>query len=280
MPVFDTPEPITATIDSAAGHVRIIATDRADTVVEIRPSDESREADVQAAGQTQVEYASGQLLVRMPKHRMRSAFGRSPSVEVTLELPSDSRVTAEGWGNFRAEGRLGDSTFHSGAGNIRLAEAGRLKLRSGAGDISVGRAVGHVDASTGSGKVWIGEMDGSVTVKSSNGDIVLGEVTGEIHLKTANGNISIDRALAVVDAKTAAGNVRVGEVVRGSVVLMTSYGEIEFGVRTGTAARLDVSSRQGQVRSDLDAADGPEPTDETVEVRARTGFGDILIRRR
>jgi hypothetical protein len=34
------------------------------------------------------------------------------------------------------------------------------------------------------------------------------------------------------------------------------------------------------VSSDLDASDGPEPGDERVEVRARTGFGDITIRRR
>jgi hypothetical protein len=33
------------------------------------------------------------------------------------------------------------------------------------------------------------------------------------------------------------------------------------------------------VRSDLDAAVAPEPSDETVEVRARTGYGDIVIRR-
>jgi hypothetical protein len=33
------------------------------------------------------------------------------------------------------------------------------------------------------------------------------------------------------------------------------------------------------VRSDLDASDSPEQSDETVEVRARTGYGDIVIRR-
>ena len=33
------------------------------------------------------------------------------------------------------------------------------------------------------------------------------------------------------------------------------------------------------MRNQLDAADGPEPADETVEVRARTCYGDIAIRR-
>jgi hypothetical protein len=33
------------------------------------------------------------------------------------------------------------------------------------------------------------------------------------------------------------------------------------------------------VHNTLDTADGPEPSDETVEIRARTSYGDILIRR-
>ena len=41
MPTFDTPEPITATIDLAIGDVRISAGERGTTVVEVRPSDAS-----------------------------------------------------------------------------------------------------------------------------------------------------------------------------------------------------------------------------------------------
>jgi hypothetical protein len=40
-----------------------------------------------------------------------------------------------------------------------------------------------------------------------------------------------------------------------------------------------VSTQFGRVHNHLDAADGPEPADETVEVRARTSYGDIVIRR-
>ena len=39
MPTFDTPEPITVVIDLSVGDVRITASDRADTVVEVRPTD-------------------------------------------------------------------------------------------------------------------------------------------------------------------------------------------------------------------------------------------------
>ncbi|GAB2830347.1 DUF4097 family beta strand repeat-containing protein [Actinoallomurus bryophytorum] len=279
MPIFDTPEPITAVIEITAGRVEIKASDRADTVVEVRPRDETREADVHAAEQTQVEYSNGQLSVRAPKNKLRSLLGRYPSIELTIELPSDSRVDAKGWADYRSEGRIGESSFDTAAGSIRLEETGGLKLRTAAGNVSVGRSSGHIDVSTSSGKIWIGEVDGGAVVKTANGDIIVGEVTDDVRLNTANGDISVHRALAAVSAKTAYGSVRIGEVVRGTIVLETSFGELELGVREGTAAWLDVNSKHGSIRSDLQASDNPAASDDTVEVRARTGYGDIVIRR-
>ncbi|HZE33358.1 MAG TPA: DUF4097 family beta strand repeat-containing protein [Actinoallomurus sp.] len=279
MPIFETPEPITAVIEITAGRVQINASDRADTVVDVRPRDETRDIDVHAAEQTQVEYAGGQLSVRAPKNKLRSLLGRPPSIEVTIEVPSDSRVDAKGWADYRSEGRIGESSFDTAAGNIRLDQTGGLKLRTAAGNVSVGRSNGHTDVSTSSGKIWIGEIDGAAVVKTANGDITVGEVTDDVRLNTANGDITVHRALAAVSAKTAFGGVRIGEVVRGTVVLETSFGELELGVREGTAAWLDVNSQHGSVRSDLEASDGPEASADTVKVRARTGYGDIVIRR-
>jgi hypothetical protein len=62
-------------------------------------------------------------------------------------------------------------------------------------------------------------------------------------------------------------------------VVETKVGDLEVGIREGTAAWLDVSAGVGQVHNALDTADAPEPSAETVEVRARTSFGDIVIRR-
>jgi len=48
MPNFETPEPISVTFELGVGNVRIAASDRTDTTVDVRPSDESDESDVQA----------------------------------------------------------------------------------------------------------------------------------------------------------------------------------------------------------------------------------------
>jgi len=279
MPTFDTPEPITATIDLAIGDVRISAADRGTTVVDVQPSDASSEEDLKLAEQIRVEYANEQLLVKAPK--LRSWLSRrGPSVDVTIELPAGSRVHgALGLGDVHCDGRLGDCRIKTGLGRIGLDQADTLNLRSGAGDISVERAAGRAEVTAGSGDVRLREVDGSAVIKNSNGDTWVGTAAGDLRLNAANGSIAVDLAQASVGAKSANGDVRLGEVVRGSVVLETKIGDLEVGIREGTAAWLDVNSQFGRVHNALEAADGPQTSAETVEVRARTSVGEVVIRR-
>ncbi len=67
MPVFDTPESIIIDIDLPVGDAEIIASDRVDTVVEVRPRNASSKSDISAAEQTTVAYDAGRLTIRSPK---------------------------------------------------------------------------------------------------------------------------------------------------------------------------------------------------------------------
>ena len=49
MRTFDTPRPITITVELNVGDVRVVAADRADTVVNVRPTDEAKKAEEMAA---------------------------------------------------------------------------------------------------------------------------------------------------------------------------------------------------------------------------------------
>ncbi|KRE22344.1 DUF4097 family beta strand repeat-containing protein [Agromyces sp. Soil535] len=281
MPVFATPEPISVTLDLAAANVRFIASDRADTVVEVRPSRPSKPADVKAAEQAEVEYTDGGLRVHTSKGRLYYAwFAAGESVDITIELPTGSAVRGEiSYGNVRTEGRLGWCAVKTGAGEITIDEAGPIELRTGAGDVSVATATGHSDIETRAGGVRIRQVDGSAAIKNSYGDTTIGAVTGELRVKGAYGSIWVDLALGPVDVKTAHGSVRLDEVVRGEVHLESSYGALEVGIRRGTAAWLDVATQHGRVLNSLGAQEGPGASDETAEVRARSSWGDIVIRR-
>ena len=280
MPVFDTPEPISVQVDLPVGDAWITATDRADTVVEVRPRNASNKSDVSAADQTTVEYVAGRLMIRAPKSWRRYSFvSAGPSVDVLIEVPSGSSVQAEAsWAAFRCEGRLGECRFKTG-GTIRLDQTGALDIDTSHGEVVVQRVAGSARVTSSSGKVRLGEVDGTTEIKNSSGDCWIGQSTGDVRASTAYGDITVDRALASVTARTAHGSVRIGEVVRGSIDLKTSYGGIEVGVHRGTAAWLDLSSRNGRVHNALDTTDEPAQDDDTVEVRASTSWGDIMIRR-
>jgi len=282
MPTYDTPHPITATVELVVGDLRIVAADRTDTVVEVRPSDPGSDADVRAADQTRVEYADGLLLVKTPKQRGLGLFGKPGSVDVTVDLPARSKVQVDsGAGGVRTTGTLAACRVKSGAGDVQLdrVEGGRLSLEIGAGRVDVDTVAGRADISTGSGRLQVREIDGPAVVKNSNGDSWIGLVTGNLRINAANGDIAVDRAGGDVVASTANGGITVGAVTRGTVSLKTGFGEIEVGIPAGTAAKLDVSTSFGRIRNQLESTDGPQETDETIDLRARSGYGDIVIRR-
>ena len=281
MPTFDTPHPVSATVELVLGEVRITASERADTVVDVRPSDAANPADVKAAETTHVAFANEKLVVRAPKARPRlSTRNNTGSIDVTIEVPAGSHLDGSGQvADFHSDGRLGDTRVRTGLGQVRLDWAGALHVKNGAGDVTVDRATGHTEITAGTGDVRLREVDGSAVIRNANGDTWVGLAGGDTRVKAANGSIAVDRANASLSAKSANGDVRVGEVARGSVVVETHIGELEVGIREGTAAWLDVNAVAGRVRNELATADAPDSSGERVEVRARTSIGDVVIRR-
>ncbi|MFP3987285.1 DUF4097 family beta strand repeat-containing protein [Streptomyces sp. E11-3] len=282
MASFDTPEPISVAVEIAMGDIRLIASDRTDTVVEVRPTDSSKASDVKAAEQLRVGLSRGTLTVRTPTRLLRRSDVERDggSVDVTIELPEGSRLRGGSvWAALRSEGRLGECRFETVESDIRLDRTGPLRLTVVCGDITVARASGHAEITNRSGRVRIGEIDGSAVIKNDHGDNTVGEVTGTLRVTGINGDIDIDRAYGGVEAKTAHGSIRVGEVRRGLVLLTAASGEVEVGIREGTAAKYDVTTVSGAVHNSLESVDGPGSCTDIVEVRVRTFDGNVAIRR-
>ncbi|MFJ9818731.1 DUF4097 family beta strand repeat-containing protein [Streptomyces sp. NPDC101151] len=278
MPSFDTPTTISVTAQVECGSIRLIAADRLDTLVEVRPRDPKKDQDVRAAEQTEVAYASGLLTVRTPKGRR--LFGPSGVVDVAVELPTGSQVEVTGsMAQVQGEGRLGEVRVKTTVGDVRLDTTGPLTLTASHGSIAVDRVEGLAEITSSTGNVRVGVIDGPAVLKNANGATIVGAVTGELRVKGANGPMDIARAEASVTGTTTNGPLRIAEVARGAVQLETSNGSIEIGVRQGTAAWLDVSSHRGQVRNMLATSEAPEQTEDTVQVRARTNWGNIDVLR-
>jgi Putative adhesin len=281
VPTFDTPEPISVILDITVGDIQVEASERGDTVVEIRPTDPAKDADLRAAEQTRVEYASGRLTIRMPRGwRQYAPRGGRESVDVRIGLPVGSQLHAEsGLATLRSTGRLGECRCKTGAGDIHVEEATQARLRTGAGSIFASRIAGPAEISTGSGTLSLGAIDGTATVKNSNGDTRIGSVGGDLKVNSANGSISVDQARSDVAAKTAMGSISLGEVSRGDIVAETAFGKVSVGVADGVAAWLDLSTRFGHVSNDLDTGARPAPGEGAVQVHVRTSYGDIAVSR-
>ncbi|MEV7673609.1 DUF4097 family beta strand repeat-containing protein [Streptomyces sp. NPDC088752] len=178
MQTFATPAPITTAFDVPAGRIQVIAADRDDTVVEILPANPAKSRDVKAAEQTAVTYADGVLRIEVPAKK--GNFGPSGSVEVTVRVPTGSRVEAKAAATeFRAVGRLGDVSFDGAYRRIKIDEAAAVRLTATDGDVEVGRLNGPAEISTARGSIRIAEaVRGEVVLRTQDGDIAVGAAAG------------------------------------------------------------------------------------------------------
>ncbi|MFF8911357.1 DUF4097 family beta strand repeat-containing protein [Streptomyces olivaceoviridis] len=216
MQKFDTAAPVTAVVDIPAGRVQFIASDRADTTVEVRPADPSKSRDAKAAEQTTVTYADGVLRITAPAGG-NQLFGPSGSLEVTVQLPAGSGIEGKAAGaEFRGVGRLGDVAFDGAYRRIKVDEAASVRLTAVDGDVEVGRLNGSADISTARGDIRISE--------AAHGTVVLRTQSGDISVTAADG------VSATLDAETGRGRVHNALRNDGTAALdiraTTSHGDI------------------------------------------------------
>jgi hypothetical protein len=280
MPTFSTPEPITLAMELGVADIHIDANDRGDTVVDVRPSDPQKRADVVAAEQTTTTFANGTVQIRSAKGWRRWApWGDHGSVAVRIDAPSGSVVHGEtGVANLSAAGHLGEVRYRVGVGDVALERAERAEIRCGMGSVTVEAIVGTADVKT-AGAIRIGSIDGPAVIRNANGDTRVGEVAGDARLHASNGSIVVGLAGSNVVAKSANGAIRIDEVAHGTVMAQTAMGAIEIGVREGVPAWLDLSTKFGHVRNELEDAERPPADAAAVEIRAQTSTGDVTIRR-
>ncbi|MGJ7442303.1 DUF4097 family beta strand repeat-containing protein [Aquipuribacter sp. MA13-6] len=279
MPRFDTPSAIDLAVNLQVGRIEVVAGDRTDTVVTVSPTNPDRAADVRGAADTRVDLDGRRLEVTGPKPRF-AVIGPTESVDLTVELPAGSRLTAEiAVGDVRTAGPLGATRIKALMGTVDVDTTGDLWLRAGHGSATVGTAQGGVEITADHGQIRVGTVTGDALLKASHGSLTIGEAGGDVEAKLSYGDLDITRAQASVAAKTAYGAIRLHEVSSGSVQVESGFGHVEVGVRPGVAAWLDLTSKRGHVRNELEGDRAPGPSEQTVAVQARTQFGDIDVRR-
>ncbi len=217
MQKFETAETVTAVVDIPAGRIQVIAADRADATVEVRPANAAKGRDVKAAEQSKVEFVDGVLRVTVQAEKKNQLLGPSGTVEVTVQLPTGSRVEAKsGAAEFRVVGRVGDIDCDGAYGEIKIDEAANVRLTATAGDVLVSRLTGSAEISTQKGDIHIAEAS-----------------AGKVVLSTKLGNITVDAApgvSATLDAGTTLGRVsNTLKNTEGSTAPLTIHATTDLG---------------------------------------------------
>ncbi|WP_051192052.1 DUF4097 family beta strand repeat-containing protein [Microbacterium luticocti] len=270
--------PATVQVEVQMGRVEVVAGDRTDVAVAVTPSRPNRAGDRRAAEATRIERVGERIVVKTP-FRMRM-LGPGDSVEVRVEVPAGTDLTVTvSYGSVQTAGKLGAVRADVSYGDLDVQAAQRFDLTGGHGDYRVGEVDGDAGIGIKSGSVHLSRVGGRLRVTGADGRIEIDALDGPGELSTSSGAIEVGTAASDLTVRAAYGGITVREAVRGAVRIDGSYGNVDVGVRGGTAVWLDVGSQHGVVRTDLAADAGPRDGEDTLELRVRTGYGSITVHR-
>lgn len=247
-----------------------------DGLTEARVAIRPREADLPVEQLFRVELTGSRLdVVEQPEHggsllqavlggdlrNVRNRmFGRT-EVEIVVELPTGSSVKVVAMSaSVTTSGRIGPAHVSSGSSNVELDVVdGPLHLRGGSGNLTAHQVAGDANVRSGNGQVRIGEITGALSVAVGSGEVEVGTAHGGVRIRSGSGTTLIDVAERDVD-------------------IASSSGQVTIGLRAGQQARLDVATGSGRLHTEMPLQDSG-PTGEAITIRARTGSGDVIIRR-
>ncbi|MBA0045061.1 DUF4097 family beta strand repeat-containing protein [Mycobacteroides sp. LB1] len=241
MSKFETLNPVAAKVALARGTLQIIASDRANTTVDVRPRDVSKALDIKTAERTRVTFGKGLLSVESSP----GLTFRTGTVDIIIELPTQSVLDISvASAEVRADGAFGD-----------------VRLQSASGDLLI-------DTITGDAKI-----------DSASGGVSIRELTGDIGFQTARGDLAIKQLRGNIKAASSSGSVTIGSAIVGGLIFDTASGNTSVGIPAGTAAKLAIDTANGVVTNSLDSVDGPLQGDERFLVQVRSASGDVELHR-
>jgi len=155
----------------------------------------------------------------------------SDQVEVTL-VPSGNRLTAK----IDQPTRLINKSV-SVSYDIQLPNETNLELITHNGAVSIDDITGHLDATTHNGKTTAENVSGTTVLTTHNGEVNCRHISGDSRLHTHNGGVDVvysETAPSVCD-----------------VSITTHNGGIDFTAPVDFSARVDASTSNGSVHTDL-----------------------------
>lgn len=157
---------------------------------------QSGSADIEMTGELgDVQATSGSGDVRV--EHAADAIVRAGSGDISIETVTGSCRTKSGSADVTLGTIGGDGDVVSGSGDVVIAAVGgKLAVKSGSGDVEVKSGGNSVDAMAGSGDLMLRRMEqGRVKAKTGSGDIAIGVAKGTatfLDVVTMSGDVRSD----------------------------------------------------------------------------------------
>lgn len=267
---FETPGPLRAVLELTFGEIEVDTVPGDTTHVSLEGDDPVTRDLIDKARVELKERGQGHELVVEVRHRgFMISLGRSPDIRVRITCPPGADLDVQTKSaDLRARGSYGS-----------------IEAKTASGDMSIGEAAGDVRVKTASGDVSIEDVGGQMQVQSASGDVAVQRTGGPATVQAVSGDVWIRDAALSVHVNTVSGDQRIDAVVEGNVEAHAVSGDIQIGIRRGSAVYVDANTISGSTSSELDLGDAPDANESAdddaplVEVRAKTVSGDISILR-
>lgn len=164
--------------------------------------------------------------------------------------------------------------FRSADVSVRVPEGADVEVRVAAGDVTASVALGTAEISTTAGDVRLADAR-DVRLKTASGDVTMGTIRGDVTASSASGDVSVVSVEGELSAKTMSGDVTIDAFGGTRCVAGTMAGDIRIGIPAGRSLRVDVQTLSGEVRNDLPFRAG-DPSGE-IELNLKTLSGDIVL---
>jgi DUF4097 and DUF4098 domain-containing protein YvlB len=240
--------------------------DLAEAAVQVRP----RQADSHILDHLVVTLKGSNLVIAAPRPHggwfdLPSFIGRHDerdAMDIVVAVPSRTKVkVATSGADVTAHGRLGTTELSSGSAKVQLEQVeGDLRARCGSGGLDVSRVDRRATIKIGSGEVRTTEIGGATEISLGTGNVWVGVAHGPVRMRSGSGSIEIGEA-------------------HGDVEVVTGSGNVAVGLPAGLQARLDAVTGRGRLDSELPVSEFQNETSRSISIRARTGRGDVTIRR-
>jgi hypothetical protein len=254
--------PITLQVRIGHGSVNVAT---ADDLTEAKVVLEAGKNADELLEQTTVEMNGRTLTITSPRQGGifdLPVFGRKSgrSLDVHVVVPTGTPVKISTFtASITIGGPVGDADIAFGSAEFAARQIdGDLRLRYGNGKARVVQVSGSVQLRAGSGSAQFGEIGGGLESGCGTGDLEVRVVRGKVHSRCGSGSAVLRE-------------------VHGDVDLASGSGALQIGLPTGLSVRLDVNTGSGRVDSEFPIEDGPRSPANTINLRARTGSGDVRL---